>query len=685
MNKKLFLILIAAIVVATFGFDQRAYTADADPCSLLQDPVTKGKMSAALERKLMLLCGEATREELYQRRREIVGEAAIQPPYVPDIVAGKATTESEIAAPGTDILVNNPALDTGGTTQSETTIVAVGNIVCAAWNDAGEGFGANGFSGFGYSSDGGNTWTDGGPFPNGPGPTFDSNGGDPSLAYRDLDNAFYYAALSDLGLSLWKSTTNCQTFSYVGPIHVGGGDDKEIMAIDNNPASPYYGRMYVAWTDFNFGGRIRSTYSTDGGVTWSAPVTLSGVGVDVQGAWPAVAPNGDVYVAWVRWNPYPWGNIDIEVVRSTNGGASFSFRTNPLTNAVNPRENADTIGCGRPALNGDIRYLPSPQIVVGPSGTVHIVYSYDPDGFNVGDVVDVFYRRSTDQAASWGPQVQLNDDTTSTDQWFPAIAVNQNDELVASWYDRRLDTVGNMNFDRYATLSMDDGLTWGANIRISDVSSPVSVNNPHFDGLNTCYHGDYDQLAMDANTAHILWSDDRRITGSGPNPDVYYDFISLQPTEPAAISFDPPCAFSETVPMQIYMNTNTNALFIGGNGAVLNECSNFDVIGQSPPYFLAWNANATNQDGSVPALPETIYFPNTVSSVSMNVGVGFGVTGTAVLIAYDAGFNIVDYATAPISQTLQNLTVNAAAIRLVVLLTTDATDPVLVADDLSFN
>ena len=71
-------------------------------------------------------------------------------------------------------------------------------------------------------------------------------------------------------------------------------------------------------------------------------------------------------------------------------------------------------------------------------------------------------------------------------------------------------------FDRFVATSEDGGLTFDANVRVSDVSSPVSQNLPHFDGLATCYHGDYDQLAVEEATAHILWSDDRRITGSGP-------------------------------------------------------------------------------------------------------------------------------------------------------------------------
>ena len=65
---------------------------------------------------------------------------------------------------------------------------------------------------------------------------------------------------------------------------------------------------------------------------------------------------------------------------------------------------------------------------------------------------------------------------------------------------------------------------------MSDVTSPVAQTNPNFDSLATCYHGDYDQVATLDGVAHVVWSDDRRITASGPNPDVYYDQVALNPS-----------------------------------------------------------------------------------------------------------------------------------------------------------
>jgi nitrogen fixation protein FixH len=490
---------------------------DMPECALLNNPAVRMQMSAAFELKLMRRCG------LDMPRVQPMVSSSTRVP-----TRHLMSQANQIG--GSDILVNNPAADTGGhTTQSETSTIAVGQTVCSAWNDAGEGFGANGFSGFGYSLDGGTTFTDGGAFPNGPS---DTNEGDPSLAFSAKDGAIYYAALSTKGLSLWKSTTNCQTFQYVGPIHSGSSDDKELMMVDNTPTSPYYGRIYVGWTNFAASSDYNVvTYSNDGGLTWSAPVTLPGSGSNGQGMWPAVAPNGDVYFALLNRAGSVGGLQSQWIYKSTNGGVAFTKATDIGTNQLRPENPSSTSSCGRQALNGNIRNLPSPQIVIAADASasagyiIHSIYAYDSDGSGA-DQSNVFYRRSVDGAATWSAEIKLNDDATTTDQFFPSLGVGETGLLVASWYDRRLDP-SNLAFDRYMSFSVDKGLTWSANERVSDVSSGVATTNPNFDGLATCYHGDYDQLAVVGNVAHIVWSDDRRVTSTGPNPDVYYDRILL--------------------------------------------------------------------------------------------------------------------------------------------------------------
>jgi N-acetylneuraminic acid mutarotase len=456
-------------------------------------------MSAAFEARLLITCGREN--ELGQ----IESRSLATLPKMPQ-------------AMGTDVLVNDPTGETHpSATQSETSLARNENtgVLCSTYNDAWSGVMlGTGFTGFSHSDDDGATWIDHGPV------GIDA-WGDPANVWRRADGHFYHASLHTSGLGLWDLGAGCTSSNFVGMIHTGGGDDKELMAVDNNPASPYYGRLYVAWTDFNAGAQIYVTYS-DNTIAWSTPVTVSLPGISSHGAWPAVDPaTGDVYVAWVRWNPYPNGPIDIEIVRSTNGGNIFNFVTNPMTGQVNPLDATATItNCARPALNGDIRYLPSPQIVVDHNSNLHVVYSYDPDGYDTGDVINVYYRRSTDQGATWEPEIQLNDDFTGTDQWFPALAVADDGTVGTFWYDRRLDFASNYMFDYYKAVSYDNGVTFQANERVSDQSSPVDLDP----GLATCYHGDYDTSVAGNGRFFIQWSADQR-----GDADIYLD------TEPATL------------------------------------------------------------------------------------------------------------------------------------------------------
>ena len=475
-------------------------------CALLDDAQARATMSGMFETKLLLACGRAN---------ELGGVTSDAPAnYAPNF--------------GTDVLVNNPALDSGSSrTQSETIIARNENTgtICSAYNDSYGGVTAGvGYTGYSSSTDGGATFTDHG--------GLGANSfGDPGLIWRKSDGKFYLGTLHTAGIGFWRSDDDCNSFTFIGNPHSSANDDKELFAVDNNVASPHYGRIYMAWTDFTT-ARIYVTFS-DNTTTWSVPVAVSGAGIDVQGAWPTVAPNGDVYVAWVRWNPYSTGPIDIEVVRSTNGGASFSQVTNPLTGGINPRASTPTASCGRPALNGNIRYLPSPQITVSPNGDLHVVYVRDPDGLNVGDVINVYYRRSTDSGATWGPEVLLNDDGTTTDQFFPTISAGPGGRIVSTWYDRRLDTANNLLFDYYMRASDDGGVTWQASVRVTDGSSGV-VLDPN---LATCYHGDYDGQVQTAGTVLVQWSDDRQVV-NGTDPNVYFDTQAFAPDYTLSVTPD---------------------------------------------------------------------------------------------------------------------------------------------------
>jgi hypothetical protein len=476
-------------------------------CAKLDDPKLKGMMDGLLP-YLLRKCGRAN--ELGQVR----SEGAEDPVRRPEV--------------GTDTAISDPTGDTAAAshTQSEDSqaLNPVTGTICAAFNDSQHGIPENlGFSGFSRSIDGGLTWTD----------KLNVDGddsGDPSMIWRKLDEKFYYVALRNGGLGIWRSDNDCVSFTFVSQVSATGNDDKELTAVDNNPASPNYGRMYVAWTDFTTGNDgIKVKRSSDGGATWSAAVRLSVLGDDVQGAWPAISPvNNDLFVSWVKWMGagFPNGNIEVQVARSTDGGATFSLVTPPATNQVNPRDPTASLpvssgGCGRPALNGKLRYLPSPQIAVGADGVLHAVYAYDPDATASGDVINVYYRRSTDSGATWGTEVQVNEVTTN-DQFMPSFAVTDSNVVGVGWYDRRAD-VSNLRYEYWARRSFDGGVTWSEpSFKVSDVDSPIFLDP----SLADCYHGDYDtQIAGAPGFINLQWSDDRNIQGGHNDPDIHGDRI----------------------------------------------------------------------------------------------------------------------------------------------------------------
>jgi hypothetical protein len=153
-----------------------------------------------------------------------------------------------------------------------------------------------------------------------------------------------------------------------------------------------------------------------------------------------------------------------------------------------------------------------------------------------------------------------------------------------------------------------------------------------------------------------------------------------QVARPGFIDFDPPCLFARTLPLQDapYMNPATRAHFARGHGAVLDQCSGFSVSGFSPPNFLAWNCEATNSDGTRPALPAEIHFLSRVSEVSIMVGSAANAGSNARLIAFNSAFEQVDAANVTLAANLKTLAVEASEIRFVRL-----TGPcILVADDL---
>ena len=148
-----------------------------------------------------------------------------------------------------------------------------------AYNDSrGRNFNPINISGASFSTDGGTTFTRL-TKANGQSP-FDNTFGDPVILY-DKSTGFWVTVWLDgacggQGLGGYKTTTPDDPNSWTHFCAFNEGSaDRESGWADNNPSSPFFGRLYISWNDFNIGqGALMSIHSTDGGVTWSSPATV---------------------------------------------------------------------------------------------------------------------------------------------------------------------------------------------------------------------------------------------------------------------------------------------------------------------------------------------------------------------------------------------------------------------------
>ena len=67
--------------------------------------------------------------------------------------------------------------------------------------------------------------------------------------------------------------------------------DKNWIVCDTWPSSPHYGNCYTEWDDTGLGNRILMSTSTDGGLTWGPAISPGGLPSGLGGQ-PVVQPNG---------------------------------------------------------------------------------------------------------------------------------------------------------------------------------------------------------------------------------------------------------------------------------------------------------------------------------------------------------------------------------------------------------
>src|SRR5437016_2527453 len=245
-------------------------------------------------------------------------------------------------------------------------------------------------------------------------------------------------------------------------------NDKPWSAVDNNPSSSFYGRIYVSWTRFIFnphtGGYVQSpiifAYSTDGGQTFSTLQLISGNVLYGQGSHVMVGPDGTVYVLWD--GDTRLGSFDSTwMTKSTDGGDTWTrpLAIAPLVDIHSPQNSVFRVNsflAGAVAPNGDVYAAWSTEAL-----NTATSYGVDATCFSSNTVCHaaVYWSKSTDAGASWStpqlafaaldassrtaigyPQAQPSGGTLNApaaqrvDTFFPAVAIGPNGNVYVPSY-----------------------------------------------------------------------------------------------------------------------------------------------------------------------------------------------------------------------------------------------------------
>lgn len=393
--------------------------------------------------------------------------------------------------------------------------------------------------GFYTTHDGGKTWKEDF-IPGYPGDSRSSplsgfmGAGDPVIV-ADGDGNFYYSGIAfkrsrnpfnpiGFGLNLGvdnclfvaKSTDGGDSFDQITVVwsalqSLVRFNDKEWVAVDPNNSN----NVYIAWTIFTgmVTARLMFSRSTDGGKTFSTPITVSEATsgeLNLQGAALVVDNDGNIHLTWMNF-----GTNEVRYAKSTDGGQSFST----------PVDVAPVTPIPSTLDNGNYRTPTMTMLAVdrsntNSSGALYVTWA----DYSNGDA-DIFLAYSPDNGNDWKGPVRVNNDTVGNgkDQFFPAVSVSEEGYVHVTFYDRRSDP-DNTLLEYWWAVSFDGGKTFPVNLRVSN----TSFNGDYSREKDNDFIGDYTSVTTQNSTLACAWCDMREADASHASSQIYAGIFDYQ-------------------------------------------------------------------------------------------------------------------------------------------------------------
>jgi hypothetical protein len=386
------------------------------------------------------------------------------------------------------------------------------------------------------------------------------NAGDPVLARDNVSETIYLVGNPQrpsvyyptgtntepkLWVPLWRSVDGGQSF--LPPINASPdlipGDtnqdigDKPWIAVDNfagtGQHNVYMGFVWLRYYGQAFSKKIRICRSLDGnGLIWET-ITNEFVSLnsDPQGPSLAVSINHYVHLVWCETEGQ---TSRLMFTKSTDFGVSFSLPVVLLTN--NWFRDLELTRTGY-STNDHFRTPILPLLAANPVNG-HLYLAYNDRRSDGSDRADIYFTQSTNGGTNWMlPPIRVNQDSSTNDQWQPAMAVKlDGSKLFIGWYDRRNDSASNCLIQIYGVIAntpITGSSSFATNFLISTTNFPPvftgitmtgtnqfdpafppakrndGIKCPTFLGAYAPHMGDYDTAASVSSYFYYTWGDNR--------------------------------------------------------------------------------------------------------------------------------------------------------------------------------